>query len=434
MKKNDVLTVSITDINHLGLGVAKQDGAVIFVQGGVTGDTLKIKIIKEAQSYYVARIEEMISPSVHRAEPTCKSYKRCGGCIYQNVTEEYEKELKENRVKTELARFGVKCDNFKPLVTAKLSGYRNKLQCPVSEDGKLGFYAQKSHEVIDIDCCELQESITEPIYSFLHNYVSSHPQSGIRHIYLRCGVNTGEVMVCFVCRKSSFNGQAELVKALTETYPSVTSVILNVNPDDTNVVLGRKCITLYGNDYIEDVLCGLRFKISPLSFYQVNHACTELLYRAAAELADIKPTDTLVDLFCGIGTIGMSINSIAPAKRLIGVEIVPEAIENAKENAKLNGVTNAEFYCSPAESFDFGDPDVLVVDPPRKGLAPSLIDTIGKVAPKKIVYISCSPDTLARDCSMLEKHGYVLTSCQPFNMFPRTGHIESVVCLQKQTS
>ena len=433
LKKNDILTVTVTDISHLGLGVAKHEGAVIFVQGGVTGDTLDIKIIKEAKGYYVARIENTVTPSSYRAEPLCPTYKRCGGCIYQHISEEYEKKLKEERVKNEFRRFGMDVD-VEPLISVRASGYRNKLQCPVSDDGKLGFYAQKSHEVIDIEECALQENLTAPIYSFLHGYVSAHPKCGIRHIYLRCGVGTGEVMVCFVCKKEAFPDQDKLVSNLTERFPEIKSVILNVNPDETNVVLGKKCITLFGKEYIEDVLCGLRFRISPLAFYQVNHDCTELLYRTAAEMAEVKPTDTLVDLFCGIGTIGLCVNSIAPVKRLIGVEIVPEAIENAKENAKLNGVANAEFYCSPAEKFDFGEPDVLIVDPPRKGLAPSLIETIGKVAPNRIVYISCSPDTLARDCAMLEKFGYEVKRCRPVNMFPRTGHVESVVCLMRKES
>lgn len=430
IKKNDLLTVTVTDINHLGLGVARHEGAVIFVQGGVTGDLLDIKIIKEAKGYFVARIEKMVTPSAYRSEPICPTYKRCGGCIYQHVSEEYEKTIKEARVKNEFRRFGMDV-TVEPLISVRSSGYRNKLQCPVSDNGKLGFYAQKSHEVIDIVSCALQEEITAPIYSYLHSYVSSHPQTGIRHIYLRSGVGTGEVMVCFVCKKESFNGQSEVVKEIIARFPEVRSIILNVNPDDTNVVLGKKCITLFGKDYIEDILCGLKFRISPLSFYQVNHDCTELLYRTAAEMAEVKPTDTLVDLFCGIGTIGLCVSTIAPVKRLIGVEIVPEAIENAKENAKLNGVTNAEFYCSPAEKFDFGAPDVLIVDPPRKGLAPSLIETIGKVAPNRIVYISCSPDTLARDCSMLKEYGYEVKRCRPVNMFPRTSHVESVVCLTK---
>lgn len=429
--KNDILTVTVTDINYMGLGVAKKDSAVIFVQGGVSEDVLKVKIIKKAKSYYVARIEEIITPSRHRVSPTCANYKRCGGCIYQHISEEYESELKTERVKNEFRRFNMDVEVEK-LVSVRPLAYRNKLQCPVSENGRLGFYAQKSHEIIDIPSCGLQESLTEPIYKYLHEHLSSHPQPLIRHIYLRCGVATGEVMVCFVCKKNRFDGQNELVEDITRRFPEIKSVILNVNPEETNVVLGKECVTLYGKGYIEDILCGLRFKISPLAFYQVNHDCTELLYRTAAEFADIKPNDTVVDLFCGIGTIGLCVNNIAPVKRLIGVEIIPAAIENAKENAVINGVTNAEFYCSPAESFDFGFPDVLIVDPPRKGLAPSLIETVGRVLPKRIVYISCSPDTLARDCSMLKKYGYEVKRCKPFNMFPRTGHVESVVCLTRK--
>ncbi len=432
LKKNDILTVKVTDINHEGLGVAKQDGAVIFIKGAVTGDELEIKIIKEAKSYYVARVESIISPSPHRTEPVCIHSKRCGGCVYQHISEEYEKTLKENRLKNEFSRFGVRCNDIRPLVTDKHFGYRNKLQCPVSEQGEVGFYAKKSHEIIPVTSCVLQEEATKPIYKYLFERLSSHPEPEIRHIYLRIGVNTGEVMVCLVCYKEHFAGRDELVRDIAEKFPEVRSVILNVNPDDTNVVLGKKCITLYGKDYIEDILCGLRFKISPLSFYQVNHGCTELLYRAAAELAQVTTEDTLCDLYCGIGTIGLCINSIAPAKRLIGVEIVPEAIENAKENAKINGVTNAEFYCSPSEKFDFGNPDILIVDPPRKGLAPSLIEAIGKAGPKRIVYISCSPDTLARDCAMLQNEGYEVTSAEPFNMFPRTEHVETVVLLSRE--
>ncbi len=432
IKKNDLLTVTVIDINHEGLGVAKQDGAVIFIKGGVTGDSLSVKVIKVAKNYLVARIEEILSPSPYRREPDCPHYKRCGGCIYQNITYEYEKELKEKRLANEFKRFGVKCNDIRPLVTDKQQGYRNKLQCPVSSAGEVGFYAPKSHEIISVDSCQLQEELTVPVYKYLKSKLSSNPQPEIRHIYLRCGVNTGEVMLCLVCYKDNFDGRDAFVGDIAEKFPEVKSIILNVNPENTNVVLGKKCITLYGKDYIEDILCGLRFKISPLSFYQVNHDCTELLYRAAAELANVTPDDTLCDLYCGIGTIGLCINAISPAKRLIGVEIIPDAIKNAKENATLNGVTNAEFYCSPSESFDFGNPDILIVDPPRKGLAPELIDAIGKANPKRIVYISCSPDTLARDCAMLQDKGYKVASAQTFNMFPRTGHVESVVCLARK--
>lgn len=432
LKKNNILTVNVTDINHMGLGVAKHEGAVIFIQNGVSGDTLQIKIIKQASSYYVARTEKIISPSPYRVLPLCPHYKKCGGCIYQNITEEYENTLKENRVKNEFARFGVSCNSFEGIVSTGFSAYRNKLQCPVGSDGKVGFYAQKSHDIIDVDMCMLEEKLLKPVYEFLKKELSSDPKPEIRHLYLRCGAGSGEVMVCFVCRRDSFKGMDELVKKLTEKFPQIKSVILNVNDKETNVVLGKKCITLFGSDFIEDVLLGLRFRISPLSFYQVNHDCTELLYRTAIEYADIKPTETVADLFCGIGTIGLCLNSITPAKSLIGVDVVPSAIENAIFNAKANGVENASFYCSPAENFDFGAPDVLIVDPPRKGLDAKLIEMIGKGSPDRIVYISCSPDTLARDCAMLQKHGYTVKRAKAVNMFPRTGHVESVVCLSRK--
>ncbi len=431
LKKNDIITVTVTDINHEGLGVAKHDGAVIFIKGAVTGDVLDVKIIKQGRSYFVGRIEKILTPSDYRTESDCPHSKRCGGCIYQNITPEYEKELKEKRIAIEFSRFGVKCNDLRPLVTDKFSGYRNKLQCPVSPDGTIGFYAQKSHEIISVNKCLLQEELTIPVYKFLKSRLASHPQPEIRHIYLRCGVATGQVMVCLVCYKEFFAGRDELVNEIAAKFPEVKSVILNINDKDTNVVLGKKCITLFGSDYIEDKLCGLKFKISPLSFYQVNRGCTELLYRAAAMLAQVSPSDTLCDLYCGIGTIGLCVNSITPANRLLGVEIVPDAIKNAKENAELNGVTNAEFFCAPSEDFDFGNPDVLIVDPPRKGLDVSLIAQIAKASPKRIVYISCSPDTLARDCALLQNEGYTVKSAQPFNMFPRTGHVETLCLITK---
>ena len=236
-------------------------------------------------------------------------------------------------------------------------------------------------------------------------------------------------MVCLVCKKNSFKGDKALAESLMSTFTEVKSVILNVNPDDTNVVLGKRCITLAGKDTIDDVLCGLKYTISPLSFYQVNRSCTELLYKCAAELADVQPSDTVVDLYCGIGTVGLSVISERKAKKLIGVEVIPEAVENARRNAEQNGVENAEFICSKAEECTFPSPDVLLIDPPRKGCAPSLIEYIGKLLPKKIVYISCSPDTLARDCVEFVKLGYTMSDVQPFNMFQRTEHVESVVCL-----
>ena len=431
LKKNDLLTVKITDINYMGLGVAKIDGAVVFVQGGVTEDELEIKIIKVAKGYFVARIERIISPSKHRTANGCPAFPRCGGCVYRHISYEYENELKRQRVENEFKR--VKLDvTVKDVISAKKEGYRNKLQCPVSENGEVGFYASRTHDIIPVSKCALQEELTLPVYAFLTKYVKENIPDGLRHIYVRCGVNTGEVMVCLVCKKNGFKGDKALAEKIMTDFPEVKSVILNVNPDETNVVLGKKCITLAGKDTIDDVLCGLKYTISPLSFYQVNHSCTELLYKCASDFADIQPEDTVVDLYCGIGTVGLSVTAGKSFKKLIGVEVILAAVENARHNAEQNGVKNAEFICSKAEDCTFPSPDVLLIDPPRKGCAPSLIEYIGKLLPKKIVYISCSPDTLARDCVEFVKLGYTMSDIQPFNMFERTEHVESVVCLSRK--
>ncbi len=431
LNKNDVLRLEVLDINYEGLGVSKHNGAVIFVQNGVTGDILDAKIIKVAKNYYVARIEKLISPSPYRTEPDCVHFKRCGGCTYRHITYEYEKELKKNRVKNEFVRAGLPEVTVRDVIGKERSGYRNKLQCPVSKDGDIGFYASRTHDIVPIDGCILQEKLLSPVFNFLQKAISEAKIPSLRHIYLRCGANTGEIMVCFVSLKPSFKGDTALAERVMCEFPEVKSVILNHNPNDTNVVLGKVCKTLAGKDTINDNLCGLKFEIHPLSFYQVNHDCTELLYRTAAEMAGIQPNETLLDLYCGIGSVGLCINSITPAKKLIGVEIIPEAVENARKNAAENGVTNAEFICSPAEKATLPKADVIVVDPPRKGCAPELIQEIASSGCDRVVYISCSPDTLARDCALFKKLGFKMGEAQPVNMFPGTGHVETVILLSK---
>lgn len=432
LKKNDLLTVTVADMNYMGLGVAKVDGAVIFIRGGVTEDRLEIRIIKAAKDYFVAKTERIISPSKYRVAPSCEAFPRCGGCVYRHITYGYENELKRRRVENEFKRVGLTDVKVREVISARTEEYRNKIQCPVSESGDIGFYAARTHDIIPVTACALQEALTQPVYAFLKRYFKENKPRGVRHIYIRCGVGTGEVMVCFVCRTESFSGDKWLAERLVSEFPEVRSVIINVNPDDTNVILGKKCITLAGKDTVDDMLCGLRYTVSPLSFYQVNHSCTELLYKTAANLADVQPSDTVVDLYCGIGTVGLSVVAERGAKRLIGVEVIPEAVENARKNAEQNGVKNAEFICAKAEELEFEAPDVLLVDPPRKGCAPSLIEYIGRLMPKKIVYISCSPDTLARDCAELVERGYEMSEVQPFNMFFRTEHVESVVCLTRK--
>ncbi len=430
LKKNDLLTVKVNDMNYVGLGVTKYRGKVIFIQGGVTDDELDIKIIKNAKNYYVAKIEKIKVPSKHRISPSCPVFSRCGGCVYRHINYEYENTVKRLRVENEFRRFKLGGFTVKDVISAKSEGYRNKLQCPVSKSGEIGFYATRTHEIIPVSSCSLQEPLLAPVYDFLYKYFKKNNTPCLRYIYLRCGVNTKEVMVCFVCRTNGFKGDKELAGIIMKKYPEVKSIIVNVNPDDTNVVLGKKCITLAGKDTIDDILCGLRFTINPLSFYQVNHSCTELIYKTAANFADIQPGDIVADLYCGIGTVGLSVIFEKKAKKLIGIEVIPEAVEDAKRNAAQNGITNAQFICAKAEECNLKAVDVLLIDPPRKGCAPSLIEHIGKILPKKIVYISCSPDTLARDCSELSKYGYEIKEIQPFNMFQRTEHVECV-CLLK---
>ncbi len=429
LKKNDTLQVEIVDVNYAGLGVAKQDGAVIFVQNGVTGDVCDIKIIKAAKNYYVARIENIVKESGHRNAPDCPHFKRCGGCVYRHITPEYEREIKKNRVKNEFNRVGLKEVSVRDVIGGERSGYRNKLQCPVGTDGEIGFYAPHSHDIVPIEKCILQEELLSPVYDFVRELLKKERIPGVRHIYLRCGAKSGEVMVCFVCSKPSMPREKEIAERIMSACPGVSSVILNHNPDDTNVVLGKKCRTLAGNDIIHDILCGLELEIHPLSFYQVNHDCTEVLYRVAADMAKVTPEETLLDLYCGIGSVGLSINAITPAKKLIGVEIIPEAVENAKRNAASNGVENAEFVCSPAENAEIPKADVVVLDPPRKGCDTKLIERIAAMSPSRVVYISCSPDTLAQDCAVFDKLGYKVGDVQPVNMFPGTGHVENVVGL-----
>ncbi len=431
LKKNDILRLEVIDINYAGLGVAKQDGAVIFVQNGVTGDTVDAKIIKVSKNYCVARIERLISLSPYRTESDCPHFKRCGGCTYRHITYEYENKLKKSRVKNEFIRAGLTNITVKDVISKARSGYRNKLQCPISSDGKIGFYASHTHDIVPIDSCVLQEKLLSPTFAFLQKALSEEKIPELRHIYLRCGAKTGEVMVCFVSTSPSFKGDRALAEQIMRELPEVKSVILNHNPKDTNVVLGKVCKTLAGKDTISDILCGLKFEIHPLSFYQVNRNCTELLYRTAAEMASVQPSETLLDLYCGIGSVGLCINSITPAKTLIGIEIVPEAVENARKNAQENGVTNAEFICSPAEKASLPHADVIVIDPPRKGCAPELIHEIANSGCNRVLYISCSPDTLARDCALFEKLGFKTGEVQPVNMFPGTEHVETVVLLSK---
>lgn len=450
LKKDTVIELDITDLNNLGNGVGRIDGKVVFVRGAVSGDRVRAKIIKVNKSFSVARLEEIIKPSSDREDGFCDMPLSCGGCVYRHIKYERELELKHNYVKNAFIKAGIPDANVLPVISAgRECGYRNKGQYPLTKiKGKTvaGFYAAKTHNVVPAEDCAIQNPVFSPILRTVceladeqgWSVYNEETQSGLlRHIYLRIGEKTGEVMLCLVINGSSLSGSDALVKRVTEKFDNVVSIMLNFNSEDTNVVLGKEYRTLYGKSGIEDELCGLRFFISPASFYQVNRDGAEILYSKARELADLKGGELIADLYCGTGTIGLSMAK--NVKKLVGVEIVESAVECAKENAKRNGIENAEFICADASDKDIllsalGGcvPDVVVIDPPRKGSTERLVDTLAELSVNRIVYISCSPDTLARDAVYFLKNGYLMGSVQPVDMFPRSGHVESVVCFKRR--
>ena len=455
MRKNEIVTLEITDINNLGFGVGRCDGVVVFVAGAVSGDTVKAKLIKVNKSWCVGKLEEILISSPHRtAERYCTAPESCGGCVYRNVTYSHELEKKREYVKNAFRKCGLPDVSVGEVLTAgDIKGYRNKAQYPVKgENGKIraGFYAAKTHNIVPSESCSLQLPIFARVVEFVCSFAERKGWSAydevsgkglLRHIYLRAGEATGELMVCLVVNGRDIPCRESFVKELCGKFENVKSVLLSVNTKNTNVVLGDEFILIGGRDYIEDVLCGVRFRISAGSFYQVNRKGAELLYGIAADLA--KPEGkTVIDLYCGAGTIGLSMAK--RAKRVVGIEIVDEAVKCARVNAEINGIDNAEFYCGDASDAEglLGNaqrqsggsitPDVVIMDPPRKGSTPELINYLSKIDARHIVYVSCDPDTLARDCAEFVRLGYSLSDVTPVNMFPRTGHVESVVCLTRR--
>ena len=448
LKKNQIEEAEITAMSSDGNGIAKIDGMVVFVPYTAVGDKLKIRIVKVQKNYSFGIIEEMLQPSPDRVDDHCPIYKKCGGCAFRHISYEAELRHKAEFVQSNLRRLGGLDPVMLPITPSPLvQGYRNKAQYPIREyDGKIeaGFFAKRSHRVISCASCDLQpaffEQILEYTKQFLEEYhISAYDeQTGkgkVRHLYIRYGEVSGEVMVCLVVNSERLPHAAEYVEGLLKVCPQVVSVVLNINREQNNVILGQKCITLYGKDTIEDTLCDVRFELSPLSFYQVNRQAAEKLYRLAAEMAQFEGNELLIDLYCGAGTIGLSMAS--KVRELIGVEIVPDAVENAKENAKRCGVENARFICADAKeaaaqlAAENLHPDVIVVDPPRKGCDLEVLQAIAAMAPKRLVMISCNSASLARDCKELEALGYHLEKAAPVDLFPRTTHVETVVLLSK---
>ena len=447
LKKNDTIELEIAGYSSEGSGVGRYNGQAVFVNGAAAGDTVECVIVKAKPNYAVGKLAHILKASQDRVQPDCGVFPRCGGCQYRHITYEAELALKYRKVADALNRIGHISIVPDPIVGADAPArYRNKAQYPVSmANGRLlaGFYAPFSHRVIDCRDCLLQPerfaAILNAVARWAEKYhVSVYDEATgkglLRHIYIRKGFATDETMVCLVINGEQIPQKEPLLAALLKADGSVKTVLLNHNAEKTNVILGKRCTALYGDGYIEDILCGRRFRISPLSFYQVNRDQAQRLYEKAAEFAG--GARTLLDLYCGAGTIGLTMAD--RAEKLIGVEIVKEAVEDARVNAALNGVANAEFICADAATAaarlrERGvAPDVVILDPPRKGCDEALIRTVAEMAPERIVYVSCDPATLARDCERLTARGYEVSSAAPFDLFPRTVHVETVVLLSRQ--
>jgi len=448
MKKNDIVELYIDAMSSEGSGIGRYDGMTVFVPLTAIGDSIKARIVKVKTSYAYGIIEEILTPSSDRIMPDCKSFKQCGGCVYRHISYESECKIKQNKVYNAVKRIGGVDMLPRPIISAEnTERYRNKAQYPVADTGDCGFYATHSHRIIPTSDCLLEPKEFKAATNFLKKFINDNKirvydeKTGkgiIRHFYMRCGSLTGELMAVLVINSDSFKFEKELVNGLLEVLgENLKSVYLNINKADTNVILGKECRLLYGKEYITDILAGVKVRISPLSFYQVNRTMAEKLYNKAIEYVE-PDGKNILDLYCGAGTIGLSMAK--RAKSVIGVEIVPEAIKDAKINASENGVDNARFICADAKSAakmlaqEGIKPDVVIGDPPRKGCDSEVISTIANdFKPESIVYVSCDAATFARDLKLFCELGYKLVEYTPVDLFPRTSHVECVSLLCKDT-
>lgn len=453
LAKNDIITLEITALTNEGSGVGhyKEDssdgrGMAVFVPLTAVGDVISCRVVKVLRSYAYGRVEGILTASPDRAEDGCPVYAKCGGCCFRHISYEAELRAKQGFVQDAFTRLGGLSPEFLPIQGSESpEGYRNKLQMPVAkQDGRTvcGFYSERSHRVIPVDKCALQPELFAEITRFVTEqadrlrisvYNEEKHEGVLRHIYLRRGHYSGEVCLCLVARRKVPEFE-RLAKAAVERFPEITGVVLNINRDRTNVILGEEEQVLFGRAEIKDTMCGVNVEISPKSFYQVNTPAAEALYRQAAEFA--RPEGKLLlDLYCGAGTIGLSM--AGKARRLIGAEIVPQAVENARENADRNSVKNAEFICADAgqaaqQLERSGErPDVIILDPPRKGCSEDTLTACAGMQPERIVMISCNAATAARDCKRLAELGYTAAMVRPFDLFPRTSHVECVVLIYK---
>ena len=484
MQKNNVVTVTIEDIGVNGEGIGKVDGYTLFIKDAMIGDVIEAKVMKAKKHYGYARLQKILTSSEARVKtPACPMARKCGGCQIQEMKYSAQLAFKEGKVCGNLERIGgvpteLLDEIMEPVVgmergeTAEVAAaadtekagaadyqpfcYRNKAQFPIGTDKEghviAGFYAGRTHNIISNTDCILgvpvNKEILECILAFMEEYkilsYNEEKHTGlVRHVLIRYGFTTDEIMVCLILNGEELPYAEVLVERLRK-IPGMTSITVNVNRAKTNVIMGDKIKLLWGQTFITDYIGNVKYQISPLSFYQVNPVQTEKLYRTALEFADIKPGETVWDLYCGIGTISLFIaRELGSAGEVIGVEIVPEAIENAKENARRNNITNARFYAGAAEEVvpklisadgsESAKADVVVVDPPRKGCDQTLLDTIVRMSPNRIVYVSCDPATLARDVKVLAAKGYEVKKARTCDMFPMGGHVETVVGLQRKS-
>lgn len=452
LEKNIECTITIEDISSDGEGVGRINGFALFVKDTITGDVVKVKIMKMKKSYGYARLLEIISPSPYRVEPICPVAKQCGGCQLQHCSYEKQLEIKENKIKNCLERIGKLTNiNMEPIIGMdEPYYYRNKAQFPVGTDKNgriiMGFYAGRTHSIIDTPHCYIQAKENDIILPIIREYmehyqIESYEEAShtglIRHVLTRIGYVTKEIMVCLVINGKDIPHKKELIDKLCQ-IDGMTSITLNVNQDKTNVILGKEIKTIWGKGYITDYIGEIKYQISPLSFYQVNSLQTRKLYETALDYAGLTGNEIVWDLYCGIGTISLFLAQ--KAKQVYGVEIVPEAIEDAKQNARINGIDNAEFFVGAAEEVlprkykeSNGEmkADVIVIDPPRKGCDEVLLKTIVEMKPKKVVYVSCDPATLARDLKYLEGEGFDAVKVRGCDMFGMSVHVECVCLLTR---
>ncbi|MFD2216779.1 23S rRNA (uracil(1939)-C(5))-methyltransferase RlmD [Metabacillus endolithicus] len=447
--KNEYYEVTFEDLTHEGAGVAKVEGFPIFVENALPDERAKIKVIKVNKGFAIGRLIELQEQSEKRIDAPCPIYSQCGGCQLQHLSYEGQLDFKRKQVEQVLARIG-KLDVNKVNVHPTLGmenpwNYRNKAQVPVGErEGGLvaGFYQKRSHDIIDMERCLIQQAENDDVVQAVKTicerygiraYNEEKHKGWLRHIMVRYGLVTKEIMVVFVTRTADFPHKNEVITEITNQLPQVKSIVQNINNKKTNVIFGDETNVLWGEEYIYDKIGDVKFAISARSFYQVNPEQTKVLYEKALEYAELTGEESVIDAYCGIGTISLFLAQ--KAKNVFGVEIVPEAIEDAKRNAELNGIANAEFAVGEAEVVipewykQGNQADVIVVDPPRKGCDEALLKTILDMKPKKVVYVSCNPGTLARDLQVLELGGYKTVEVQPVDMFPHTTHVECVTQL-----